>query len=65
MRRALSARKAAAPCGREPPLDEILADPMARLLMRRDGVDEAGLRRFLAELSRRLRRECEPARPTA
>ena len=34
----------------EPSLDEILAEPIVRLLMARDGVDEADLRRLVREL---------------
>lgn len=39
---------------REPALDELLEDPAAQLLMRRDGVDEAMLRELLAMVSRNL-----------
>ncbi len=38
----------------EPTLDDILAEPATRLLMRRDGVEEAALRALLAELRYRL-----------
>lgn len=31
----------------EPTLDQILSDPIVRLLMQRDGVSEDGLRRLL------------------
>jgi hypothetical protein len=41
---------------REPPLSEILRDPLTRLLMARDGVDEASLRRLLRHMSQRLKR---------
>jgi hypothetical protein len=34
----------------EPSLDEILAEPIVRLLMARDGVDEAEIRRLVQEL---------------
>jgi hypothetical protein len=44
---------------REPPINEILRDPLTRLLMARDGVDEAALRRLLRQMSRRLMREPE------
>jgi hypothetical protein len=40
---------------REPPIDEILAEPVIRLLMARDGVDDARIRRLLAEIARRRR----------
>jgi hypothetical protein len=43
----------------EPPINEILRDPLTRLLMARDGVDEASLRRLLRQMSKRLRREPE------
>ena len=38
----------------EPMVDELLRDPIAHLLMRRDGVEEAALRRLLGEMSRRI-----------
>jgi hypothetical protein len=44
---------------REPDLDELLADPMAQLLMRRDGTDEAELRDLLEKVGRRLNGEAE------
>lgn len=34
--------------GAEPPLEEMIADPIVELLMRHDGVDEATLRKTLA-----------------
>src|SRR3954469_25184345 len=37
----------------EPTLDELLAEPAVRLLMRRDGVDEAALRQLAAEVRKR------------
>jgi len=37
----------------EPTLDELLAEPAVRLLMSRDGVDEAALRRLAAEIRER------------
>ena len=46
---------------RDPPVDELLSEPVIRLLMARDGVDEARLRRLLAEIERR-RRERHPKR---
>ena len=48
---------------REPSLDELLGDPAALLLMRRDGVDEAMLRELLARLG--ARRAAMPEQPTA
>lgn len=38
----------------EPGLNEMLADPMTQLLMRRDGVQEAEIRRLAARLRQRL-----------
>jgi hypothetical protein len=46
---------------REPPIDELLRDPVAKLLMARDGVDEATLRRLLERVGRRLHEEPEHA----
>lgn len=37
-------------CWNEPGLNEMLADPMTQLLMRRDGVQEAEIRRLVARL---------------
>jgi hypothetical protein len=47
----------------EPPLDELLDDLPTRLMMKRDGVDPAALRRMIHALSRRLaaRQEARPA----
>ncbi|MDF2974854.1 MAG: hypothetical protein K0R61_5304 [Microvirga sp.] len=42
--------------GWEPSLDDLLSDPMMRLLMRSDGVDERQLRDFIGELVRLRRR---------
>ena len=42
---------------REPPINEILRDPLTRLLMERDGVDEATLRRLLEQVSQRIARK--------
>ncbi len=39
---------------RESELDELLSDPMAQLLMQRDGTDEAELRKLLEKVGRRL-----------
>jgi hypothetical protein len=38
----------------EPGLNEMLADPMTQLLMRRDGVQEAEIRRLAARLRQRM-----------
>ena len=38
----------------EASLDELLADPAARLLMKSDGVDEAGLRELAGEIGARV-----------
>lgn len=40
--------------GDEPGLNEMLADPMTQLLMRRDGVQEAEIRRLASRLRQRL-----------
>ena len=42
---------------REPPINEILRDPVTRLLMARDGVEEESLRRLLRQMSKRLMRQ--------
>jgi hypothetical protein len=39
---------------RESELDELLRDPMAQLLMQRDGTGEAELRKLLEKVGRRL-----------
>lgn len=36
-------------------LDDMLADPIVHLVMRRDGVDEAEVRALIRRLARRLR----------
>lgn len=41
--------------GTELTLDEMLADPMVRLVMRRDGVEETDLRALLRRVRDRLR----------
>ena len=46
---------------REPPLDELLHDPAAQLLMRRDGVDEATLRQLLARIGEHIAAPPQPA----
>lgn len=38
---------------REPTLDQILAEPIVKTLMRRDGADEAAIRRLLAKATGR------------
>ncbi len=48
---------------REPTLDELLAEPSVRLLMARDGVDEAVLRKIAKEARARLRESTVPAAP--
>lgn len=46
--------------GKEPPLCEVLADPLVHLVMRRDGVSPAGLRAVIAAAQTRLgNRPCE------
>ncbi len=40
--------------GEEPRLEDILADPIVRILMRRDAVGEQGLRQVIAEARGRL-----------
>lgn len=39
----------------EPKLDEMLADPMVRLVMRRDHLDPAEVRRFMVETAEGLK----------
>ena len=61
-----------ATAGIEPPLEELLDDPIAHLVMRRDGVDVAEVWRWVHEARSRLahtaaapaekRRGCEIAR---
>lgn len=41
--------------GEEPRLEDMLKDPIVRMLMTRDAVAEQGLRRVLAEASDRFR----------
>ncbi|HEV7370238.1 hypothetical protein [Arenibaculum sp.] len=41
---------------REPPVEELLSDPIAVALMRRDRVDPAWLASMLAEMRRKLGR---------
>jgi hypothetical protein len=51
---------------REPTLDELLAEPSVRLLMARDGVDEAVVRKIAEEARKRLRQPAaEAPRPAA
>ena len=40
--------------GDEPPLEELLTDPIVRLLLERDGIDPAALRSHLRSLRARL-----------
>jgi hypothetical protein len=40
---------------REPPIDELLNDPVMQLVMARDGVSDAALLAMMAELGERLR----------
>jgi hypothetical protein len=40
--------------GCEPPLEELLADPIMKLLLARDGIDPADLRCYLRALRARL-----------
>jgi hypothetical protein len=42
-------RQASLPKPIEPPLDEVLSDPIIRLVMRRDGVTPAALRRCIVD----------------
>jgi hypothetical protein len=39
---------------KEPTLDELLADGGVRLLLRKDGIEEAAMRRLAAEVRARL-----------
>jgi hypothetical protein len=41
-------------CKREPGVDEFLAEPIVRMLMRRDGIAPDDARRLFAAVSRRL-----------
>src|SRR4051794_28998018 len=47
----------------EPTLEELLAEPAVRMLMIRDGVDEAFVRRLAAEVVERLRQRQSQAMP--
>ena len=40
--------------GREPPLNDVLADPIVQALMRRDGISEARLRDIICRIQERL-----------
>lgn len=52
--------------GEEPALSEMLADPITQLLMRRDGVQEAEIRRLVARLrDRTALRQASPAKQAA
>jgi hypothetical protein len=46
---------------REPTLDELLAEPSVRMLMARDGVDEALVRKIAKEARERLRKPAAEA----
>jgi hypothetical protein len=48
---------------REPTLDEMLAEPSVRMLMARDGVDEAVLRKIASEVRARLRKPAVQGSP--
>jgi hypothetical protein len=39
---------------REPSVDEILSDPLIRLIMERDGLNDAAVRTLIADTKRRL-----------
>ena len=39
----------------EPSLDELMADPIVHALMRRDGLDEAGVRQVVERAAARVR----------
>jgi hypothetical protein len=42
------------PMRREPTIEDLLSDPIAIMLMQRDGVDRGWLDRFLADMRHRL-----------
>lgn len=39
----------------EPPIEDVLADPLIRVVMARDGITSESLRRLVQDASRRLR----------
>ncbi len=45
---------------REPSLDELLDDPIAQLLMERDGVEEAEIRKILDDVRQQHHVRTEP-----
>jgi hypothetical protein len=47
----------------EPTLDALLAEPIVRLLMARDGVEESALRRLASEIRARIAARASQARP--
>lgn len=47
-----------AEAGIEPRLEDLLGDPLTRLLMRRDGVSDSSLRHLIGETKERLRARC-------
>ena len=49
--------------GCEPPLEELLADPIVQLLLERDSIDPAALRRDLCSLREKLGRARAEAAP--
>jgi hypothetical protein len=42
--------------GCEPPLEEMLTDPIVELLLKRDGIDPADLRSYLCSIREKLKR---------
>ncbi len=47
-----------AEAGIEPSLEDLLGDPLTRLLMRRDGVSDSSLRALIGVAKERLRARC-------
>ncbi len=48
-------------CGNaEPSIDELLNDPIADLLMKRDGIAPREVRALMADARRRRRQHCDP-----
>ena len=52
----------AEPCLSEPPLDELLADPLIRV-MKQEGVTEPSIRRLVTRLDARRSQQSEGAAP--
>lgn len=51
---------------REPSVDEMLSDPVVRLVMARDGLSDEAVRAFISDAKRRLAATGEPgAEPAA